>query len=925
MGDLAVESTDDWTLKSLGPAEGIPLFGAENTAEIGSESPLRLLGVNRDHSRFVACNLHTLVVGTASALVNALTAGTPVEPSQTKDLAEEVTSLAWLANGRQIVALLENNEIRVFNEDLTVAAEITAFKDKEVTQIEPLADSPAFAVKVKSEGVQFVGAAGKDARLKALGTTTPQVPGKVLYFQPISPTEGLYIVEKDEEYAAYLADGEPKLIEDACPPFGDTSRAFQWFSGVVPSFPKAGEFTLISACSQSVDLLLATNEAKFEPNDESTGLPLTAEEEDVVTVGASLLLHKNTAISPLKSVDRAENMPIWLVLTQEGRLLAWQVVNKQAALDNVSALPTEESSMPDFRESEPTKTDSVKGESPNKPQSEPPSEASSEASSDPSSGPPSGSPSESLSESAQTVSNTPESNVAQPEPADIKEPPRKNPFDTGDTLKPTSWGLGASSWASTKNTESVVPKFGAAFTKPAAKNEEESEPPKPVNVTFGGFGSSANSNPFASFKPNSNVLSADAAKEKPVMVEKSDAEPVGEKKEAVQKEEGESDQANKEADAEDAKRKAEKEAEQKAAEEAARKEVEQEAERKEAERKKAEQEAERKETERKETERKEAERKETERKEAERKEAEQEAKRKEAERKEADRKEAEEAVRKEAEEAKRKEDERKEAEQKEAERKEAESRQAEEAAREASRRALFTSTTWTDAYGPYVGVDTALGKHSHEIADLNETDEMYAFTNYLFQILDYNLHALETDPKFSDRAQPEELNRKLTDLLAQTRDLATTKRGLVKQLPELTEQIHSMTAEVVDCNTELASLEKDRSPAAYQLRPMPIKSAAKRADVEHKIEALGAKITEAQQRLVLALAERRTVDPGNVLVAVSTIDQRLEQLNSRAERLTVLQPEAVPGAPLRAERAKRTDALLQKLVDRTPEEVTISI
>lgn len=358
---LETRDTEDWTFKAFGPKNGIQIVPRCNYITPKLPCPLELLALSPNGEFFAAGSSSEegfLVLGKLAALHSAL-AEKSDKIADLKTLKRPgIARLLFLANGRQIVLFNMDNTIELYGvPDLNLISSsrveslhsVSAFREKQgfvysdgsgsIYIVEDnksstlKAESPAFCIKSSDDSIVYAD------ELKL-----PSEAIDVLWMGEIQPGQLAALAkdpskEEDSEiYFYYIQNGagfdDWLRVDEPCPPYNYLAEPITWFSTTMFSFPKEDQHTTISASSVSTDLLLLTSEAKLRVMDDSDTLPFTTDDEDVKTVGACLdLSNSSEVVSPIKGIDAASYLPLWLILTQEGRLLAWHVVSKAAILN----------------------------------------------------------------------------------------------------------------------------------------------------------------------------------------------------------------------------------------------------------------------------------------------------------------------------------------------------------------------------------------------------------------------------------------------------------------------------------------------------------------------------------------------------------------------------------------------------------------
>lgn len=341
---MEVQDTEDWAFRSIGGEFGLKITEGWTSVPF---KPLRLFDTSPSTGRYLAAGPNNLVYGSTVDLFNALK--TNGDPNLKAINHPGILQLQILANGVQAATYDSSNNLSMYN-----LAKGTLDWQQQIPALTSL-------VKVSSKTKLAFVASGKlwelddelrevrDASLAAYdrsGCCATSVGNKVTYNSELIdlPSEvcGIAFVANDElllvtgnyeDYDLHIWTKENGLraVNDVAEPFGDNTRAFTLYSGSIDWV----EQLWVATAAASTDMTLANRSAIFAPYEDADRAILPLGESEISPVGGSLDSSiPLPANGPFPGIDDGVASPVWWILTNEGRILGWHVVSKEAIRKN---------------------------------------------------------------------------------------------------------------------------------------------------------------------------------------------------------------------------------------------------------------------------------------------------------------------------------------------------------------------------------------------------------------------------------------------------------------------------------------------------------------------------------------------------------------------------------------------------------------
>lgn len=334
--------TDEWRLLAFGPSSGIPLVDFANPDECAGSS---LLSVSYASNYVAVGGSAGLCLYKLSDVIEALETKKPIEADLVTKLdVLDPRHLVFLANGRQLAVY--DGEFKIFELSEKVWRLSFSFAASNVREVRAMRNSQYFYYSAADGIYVFDGAPQKVDVLSCFAENendelvVPQSVGlesdQVLHLDTFGP-DLCAVVKAEDEHELRVRKGNSWLpVEDACAKVNEVP--FYWFQLALPHFPRSDVHSFIAMCTQSTDYLIFSD-SKLLLADESDRMPFTTSDEDIVVCGAALVPSSGVdVINPIRSISVASDLPLLLVLTQEGRLLAYHVVSLDAIRNGVKLL-----------------------------------------------------------------------------------------------------------------------------------------------------------------------------------------------------------------------------------------------------------------------------------------------------------------------------------------------------------------------------------------------------------------------------------------------------------------------------------------------------------------------------------------------------------------------------------------------------------
>lgn len=348
--------SDKWRLRPYGPSTGLEV--ASNTPQ----NARSILAKSRGTDLVAQATKTNVMVYFLKDLLEALKTTDPKKDNTASNFANNssifaidipnTTLLCFLANGKQLALFsdmlylynleVDSSEIAITRALKIETGNVTDLKSFSTKQgfvfatedatytftdhLEKISDENVFAINEKDE-LMFPSMIklipdGKPIRIGFTGPNTLQV-----VTDPSTDSEEL-------PYAEYIITESECLEMDGCPAISE-DFFLTWNQNSVPDFPEPGMQTSLISSSQSTDLTIYDGESYYQPSDESQVLPMTANDEDFSAIGSFVVLNTGIDVAePLKGVEHSDTMPLWCLVSQEGRILALFVANADAASRN---------------------------------------------------------------------------------------------------------------------------------------------------------------------------------------------------------------------------------------------------------------------------------------------------------------------------------------------------------------------------------------------------------------------------------------------------------------------------------------------------------------------------------------------------------------------------------------------------------------
>lgn len=337
---MEVQDTEDWAFRSIGGEFGLKLL--DEWPEVPDIS-LKLFATAPSTGRFVAAGPKQFVYGSTLNLFESLAENSRPEVSVVSHPG--ILQLVILANGVQLATYDSADCLSVYdlsNGDLEWQVRIP--------NVTSLIDVP-FRVKLAFVASNKLWELGDELREichasfaaydssgcnasslgneVTYGTEKMTLPAEVCGIDFAAEDKLVIITGNNAEYTPHVWDREEglKTITDVAEPFGDSSRAFSWYSGslnwVKPIW--------VATAAASSDMSLATSSTILVPYEDADRAMMPVGESESSPVGASLDYSVPlSSVSPFPGIDEGGPSPVWWVLTNEGRILGWHLVSRLA-------------------------------------------------------------------------------------------------------------------------------------------------------------------------------------------------------------------------------------------------------------------------------------------------------------------------------------------------------------------------------------------------------------------------------------------------------------------------------------------------------------------------------------------------------------------------------------------------------------------
>lgn len=341
---MEVQDTEDWAFRSVGGEFGLKITEGWTSVPF---KPLRLFDTSPSTGRYLAAGPNNLVYGSTVDLFNALK--TNGDPNLKTISHPGILQLQILANGVQAATYDSSNNLSMYN-----LANGTLDWKQQIPTLTSL-------VKVSSKSKLAFVASGKlwelddelrevcDASLAAYdrsGCCATSVGNKVTYNSEVidlqsevcgiafvANDELLLVTGNNEDYDLHIWTKENgvRAVNDVAEPFGDNTRAFTLYSGSIDWVDQLW----VATAAASTDMTLANTSAILAPYEDADRAILPLGESEISPVGGSLDSSiPLPANGPFPGIDDGVASPVWWILTNEGRILGWHVVSKEAVRNN---------------------------------------------------------------------------------------------------------------------------------------------------------------------------------------------------------------------------------------------------------------------------------------------------------------------------------------------------------------------------------------------------------------------------------------------------------------------------------------------------------------------------------------------------------------------------------------------------------------